>query len=94
MFIKLTFITTISGDETRAVKISEIKEVCPSGSESEVFVRGQWRAVRESFDDIFGVIDSQAVAKEYERLNSKNIRSSKKKNSHPHSQPKTFGMRS
>ena len=68
MFIKLTFITTISGDETRAVKISEIKEVCPSGSESEVFVRGQWRAVRESFDDIFGVIDSQAVAKEYERL--------------------------
>jgi|TARA_Y100000310_G_scaffold282705_1_gene304125 hypothetical protein len=63
MFIKLTFTSTISGDETRAVKISEIKEVCPSGSESEVFVRGQWRAVRESFDDIFGVIDNSKCTK-------------------------------
>ena len=59
MFIRLTFCNTL-GDQVKAIRIDRIQEVVrhdePHYSPCSVKIDGEIKDVRESFDEIFGII--------------------------------------
>lgn len=59
MFIRLTFCHTL-GDQVKAIRIDRIQEVTkheePYYSPCSIKIDGQLSDVRESFDEIFGII--------------------------------------